>query len=88
MLDSECKVGAKVICTYDTNMARINEGKVGIITEVNRYTSGRVALYYINDLNGKPIHNPWYFLSCWTLYKEPTLECPCGIMRAVCIYHK
>jgi hypothetical protein len=96
MLESECVVGAKVICMFPGD----HVGKIGYISEV-RYYQSYFDTYDVKDDNGDPIGYRWRNLDSWDIYtgltakpltgftaiKQLSKECPCGINRKDCIYH-
>jgi hypothetical protein len=89
MLLSECRIGTKVICVS----AGDYYGKIGYISDVV-LSSMSVDFYEVIDDKNKFIGSSWRFLSSWDVYKEEIVsvplstECPCGIHRADCEYHK
>jgi len=83
MLDSECDTGVKVICwDWEFRLA------VGIIASVIR-VNGKVESYLVKDkIGGTAIGGMWYSLAAWGVYLFKSIECPCGIHRSRCDYHK
>jgi len=97
MLDSECDTGVKVICLdwgWDFRLA------IGVITTVIR-VNGKVESYLVKDkVDGTAIGGMWYCLTAWDVYlfdeapvtlrstPSKSIECPCGIHRSRCDYHK
>lgn len=94
MRDSECKNGAKVICAGGTH-----SGKIGHIYDVLRNING-VEAYRVQSPNGYPISTePFRSLETWDIAEQapstlksathqPSKECPCGIARMDCDYHR
>lgn len=100
MRDDECKNGAKVICVMT---AGNHVGKIGYLYNVVRHEhDNRVRHYNVQDSNGYPISNGYFsYLDSWDrcsdapstlksagLSKPLSRECPCGIARTDCDYHK
>lgn len=100
MKDEECVNGANVICTM---FGSEFDGAVGYIYDVQRhYHNDKVRSYRVKKRSGIPISNGYFsFLESWELcgaFSPETLksasiktlshECPCGIARIVCDYHK
>ncbi len=96
MKDSECQVGAKVIC----QVIGIYFSQIGRIIEVV-HNHGRIDYYRIEHSNGCILI--WYDVNSWNIYQPPanqakfatnqtmnynSIECPCGINRVDCTYHR
>lgn len=99
MTNGECRKGEKVVCVNDR---RKEYGKHGIIVDVVHDARGVVQCYFVHGVDGKPMgpeNGKWYQHTSWVLAKSWALsfapinkplskECPCGIYRTECVYHK
>lgn len=100
MLDSECKLLAKVICKVGTYRHQI--GYIHSVTRWWRNGCDEIEYLVVDDKMNFIGFGPWRDLKCWDLVQyitlapmdadnwlEPTKskECPCGISRADCDYH-
>lgn len=93
MLDYECKVGLKVVCRHQAFY-----GYYGTISAVKRDANGFLITYQVIDFFGNSISSAWTQPASWDIatdqtelvIKRPSLskECPCGIHRSRCDYHK
>ena len=101
MKDEECVIGAAVICVYKGGfygkIGTITDVHRAMPTGVS---SNYVQTFFVKDDNGDPIGaDGWSFTSSFDLYDPFTVrlpvvqkilkaECPCGINRKDCEYHK
>lgn len=96
MKDEECVNGAKVVCTVNDKNCF---GFIGYITDVVRHANGTIDSYGVKDKHGREIgYTVWRYVTSWDIYidtemhveskKQLPSECPCGIMRVDCDYHK
>jgi hypothetical protein len=97
MKESECVLGAKVICVLQGSPHYARIGSIGQIDRVN----DKIVIYHVLDIYNSFTHNigvGWSDLNSWNVI-DPNLlgdkkvkilskECPCGIARADCDYHR
>jgi len=100
MLDSECVYGKKVICRdhkFHNRIGYIHTVQRATDGYVHSYS---VKDSFGHMLGG----GLWYSLNCFDLYQDDSMpntlrsgslpaakksiECPCGINRSACTYHK